>query len=241
MDCKTARMLQPFDRPRGVELDADEAEALANHLAECAECRRLHQAEQAADARIGRAMRAVPVPAGARDRLLARLADDRRASFRRRFTRVGASLAAAALVAALGWFLWPRSPVPLDLAAWSQEVNFPPQTAGEVEEAFRQRGVTVQVPAEFNYALLTHHGRVELQGCLVPYLEFRAGGAFLRVYILDRDRFDLAYLERNPEGLSGRVTVKWWGRSADGRSGYIIEHSGRSPEPFKTRDLLPAT
>jgi len=239
MDCKTARMLAPFDRPLGVELDADEAEALANHFAECAECRHLRQAEQAADAHLGRALRDVPVPAGLRDRLLVRLADDRRAAFRRRWTRVGAGLAAAVLVAALGWHFWPPSRAQLNLDAISERANLPPQTAGEVEEAFRQRGIVVQVPAEFNYGLLTHYGQIEFQGRLVPYLQFQAGGATLRAYILDGDRFDLAHLERNPEGLSGRVTVKWWGKSPDGKRGYIIEHSGRSLEPFKTRNLLP--
>jgi hypothetical protein len=241
MDCKTARTLFPFDRSLGAELDADEAEALANHLTECAECRQLRQGEQAIDAHMGQAMRDVPVPAGLRDRLLNRLAEDRRAMYRRQLIRGACALAAAFLIAALGWFFWPRPLAQVDLASWSQQANFPPQTPEQVEDAFRQRGIVVRVPTEFNYGLLTHYGQSELQGRLVPYLEFRAGGHFLRVYILDRERFDLGFLEQNPEGLSGRVTVKWWGKSADGRCGFVIEHTGQSLEPFKTRDLLPAT
>jgi hypothetical protein len=241
MECKTARLLVPFARPRSAELDPEEAEALARHLAECAECRQLHQAEQAIDAQLGQAIRDVPVPEGLRDRLLVGLAEQRRLVLRRRWVRVAGSLAAALLLAVAGWLLWPRPLVPIDLNALSQAANSPPQSAEQVEEAFAQAGIKVRVPTEFDYRLLTHHGRTELEGRLVPSLEFRSGPAFLRVYVLDGKQFNLPHLEQNPEGLSGRVTVKWWGKSSDGKFGYIIEYTGHSLEPFKARDLLPAT
>src|SRR5262249_10565854 len=127
----------------------------------------------------------------------------------------------------------------IDLNVLSQLANSPPQTAEQVEDAFRQRGMALRVPAELNYALLTYHGQIELQGRLGPCLEFRAGSVFLRVYIRDGERFDLTFLEHNPAGVRGRVTVKWWRKSPDGKHGYIIERTGPSLEPFKLRSLLP--
>ncbi len=238
MDCKTARLLLNFDRARP-ELDRPEADALAAHLADCPECLSISQSERNIDAHLGRAIRDVSVPDGLRDRLLSRLADDRRLAFRRQWVRGAVAVAAAVLVAVLGWWIFRPVPTQIDLHVESERLNFPPQNAQQVEEAFLKQGVAVRVPAEFNYLLLAHFGQTQLQGRLTPYLEFRSGAAFLRVYILDENRFDLAHLERNPEGPSGRVTVKWWGKSADGKFGYIIEHTGPNIEPFKTRDILP--
>lgn len=239
MDCKTARLLMTFDRAAGAELDPAEAQSLSCHLADCAECRQISQAERNIEAHLGRAIRNVPVPDGLRDRLLDRLAEERRVSHRRQWVRGAMAIAAAVLVAVVGWHFLRPSPIQPDLVAWSETVNFPPQSAEQAEEAFRQRGIIVHAPVEFNYTLLAHFGQTQIQGRLTPYLEFRRGAEYLRVFILDGNRFDLAFLERNPEGPSGRVTVKWWGKSADGKFGYIIEYTGEKPDPFKTRDLLP--
>src|SRR5262249_28887945 len=116
MDCRTARTLLDYHRPTDSELSGPDAADLERHLDVCPECGALAQAERRADARLGRAMRDVPLPDGLHDRLLARLAADRRAVMMRRFARGSRYAAAAALVLAtllgVGW--WTTRPRPLD-------------------------------------------------------------------------------------------------------------------------------
>ena len=83
MDCKTARLLLNFTRIDSQDLEEDEAEALASHLAGCQDCGAVTRAEQKLDDHIGRAMRHVTVPDGLRDRLLLRLANQRDLWYRR--------------------------------------------------------------------------------------------------------------------------------------------------------------
>ena len=66
MDCKTARLLLDFARPAVAELATDYVQALQRHLAGCSDCASLERADRTFDAQIGRAMVAVPVPAGLR-------------------------------------------------------------------------------------------------------------------------------------------------------------------------------
>ena len=73
MDCKTARTLFDYARPRCCELDPVEARALEEHLSRCPECDTLAHAERLIDDHLGKAVRQVDVPPGLRGRLLARL------------------------------------------------------------------------------------------------------------------------------------------------------------------------
>jgi Protein of unknown function (DUF3379) len=241
MDCKTARLLLHFARPLSAELDTDEAEALAGHIADCPECQQLRQTEQQVDARIGQAMRAVPTPIGLRERLLANLDGQRRTGERRRFVRLSLALAASVLLAG-GWWYWSQSLTRLDLERLDPDlIGFIPESAEQVQEAFQQRGIAVQVPGEFNYALLSNFDTTQRWGRRMPYVHLQRGAAFVRIYILERGQFNLDYLEQHPEAPSSRVTLKWWGRSPDGRFGYLVEYTGPSLEPFKNSRVLPAT
>src|SRR3954451_16962170 len=96
MDCKTARLLLLFDRPRAGEMGDDEARALQEHLALCGACAAAARAERRQDAHLGRATRDLPVPEGLRGRLVDRLAADRGARDRRRMLHGARALAAAA-------------------------------------------------------------------------------------------------------------------------------------------------
>src|SRR5947209_7636374 len=106
MDCKNARLLLEFARPGGRELEAADAEALHQHLAECSECAALAHDEQRADEHLGRAMRDVPVPAGLRERVLKRLSVERDAWYRRWLVRWAAAAAVLLAVGLLGYHYW---------------------------------------------------------------------------------------------------------------------------------------
>ena len=64
MDCRTARHLLDYARPRVPELDRPDQEALDGHLAVCPECDALARAERQFDEHLGQAVRDVPVPQG---------------------------------------------------------------------------------------------------------------------------------------------------------------------------------
>src|SRR5438128_7247227 len=105
MDCRTARMLMPFARPP-VELPAEERALVERHLAECPECRESARREQQFDAAIARAMKSIEAPAGLREQIGTRLAQQRGRTIQRR-TLQAVALAASVLFAVsfpLGWW-----------------------------------------------------------------------------------------------------------------------------------------
>jgi len=241
MDCKTARLLLHFARPLSPELDSAEHEALTAHLADCAECQQLRHSEQQLDARIGQAMRAVPLPPNLRERILHSIDVRHRAAHRPRLLRMAVSLAASLLLVAVGWYFWSHSLTRIDLEAMDPEaVGFLPDSAEQIEQAFRERGIVVQAPARFNYGWLTYLDTTQRWGRQVPFVHLQRGGAFVRIYLLDGEQFDLNHLEAHPMAPSGRVMLKWLGRSPDHRFGYLVEYTGPSLEPF-LNSTLPAT
>ncbi len=74
MDCQRALDILDCVRPLAAEGSADEMEAANEHLAHCPNCAAIVRGRRQFDRRIGRLMRAVEVPAGGRERLLAVLA-----------------------------------------------------------------------------------------------------------------------------------------------------------------------
>src|SRR5262249_34683822 len=106
MDCRTARLLLDFRRPRGGELPAEDAADLERHLSGCADCDAAWRAERRLDDHVGRAVRDVPLPPGLRERLLGRLEEERSAVLRRRvaWAARGVAVAAAVLVGVFAWW-----------------------------------------------------------------------------------------------------------------------------------------
>jgi hypothetical protein len=216
MDCKNARLLLEFARPGGSELEEADSEALQRHLAECPECAAVAHDERRADEHLGRAMRAVPVPAGLRERVLKRLSVERDAWYRRWLVRWVA--AAAVLLAAgwLGYYYWFGQLPVIDgnLAHW--QANKRAFSAKEVEEAFHQDfDVTMKAPPDFNYHLLRSYGMGNFQGHQVPQLLFIAPGAndhqppLAMVYVLSGRQFDLERTSKNGIAFSsGSQRVK---------------------------------
>src|ERR1700730_9516266 len=103
MDSKNARLLLHFAPPRRAELEAGEVEALESHLADCPDCGALAQHERRLDDHLGQAVRDVPVPPAVRSRLLAPLAVESDAWYRRWVLLGAGFVAAAAAVVLLVW------------------------------------------------------------------------------------------------------------------------------------------
>src|SRR5947209_413749 len=105
MDCLTARLLMPYDRAGGRDLEDADRSALRSHLAGCPACREVAGAGSRFDAAVGRARRAVPEPAELRHRILDRLTLEKGRLLRRRFY-AGTAAVAAAVAVAFGVYGW---------------------------------------------------------------------------------------------------------------------------------------
>lgn len=242
MDCKTARLLIEFFRPVASELAASEANALEQHLAECSECAAFANTERAWEARVGRAMQNVPVPARLRERLHAglELQTARRRRQQKRRAVLGAAVAAALLLAAAFAWHWKRTHPPrLDLEQIA--VNFFGETANpvaeNVEAFFNQTDRAFLAPRDFNYANLRYYSWSELQGKNVPLLLFTlADRSQARVYFLSWNQFNLNHLELDAPGIGSggaKLEVK---RLPGRKAAYLVLYTGESLEPFLGAD-----
>jgi hypothetical protein len=233
MDCKTARLLLEFDRPAADELDGAEHEELQAHIAECPDCGPIARAERRADHEVGKAMRAVEVPADASARLVERLRGERRLHTNRRWLRRGMAAAGIAALLVLGVCLgWQRNqPVPVNLEAAATDslgkhLNPQPST---VENWFRDRGLEMAAPPDFNYALLSYYDVTEYDGKRVPLLLFRSGNDQAVVRVLPAKQFVPPDVERFP---GSGCTVVWRSHPSDKRFGYLVVYTGASLDTF---------
>lgn len=194
MDCKTARLLLDFARPKASELEAEEAAALENHLDHCPDCHRQARGQRQLDACLGKAMRQVEVPAGLRDQLLARLESEHGDWYRQRFAHGARLIAAVAAGLLLIWGLWywvqDRMPSPVDPGQVAESVSFDaikdPRT--RTEEALKRLGVDTPLSPYLDYHFLAGPPAwAELPGYpgrKVPMLVFARNGQVARVYLI---------------------------------------------------------
>jgi hypothetical protein len=206
MDCKTARLLLDFHRPRCGELPPEEAVELERHLAGCADCDAAGRTLRRLDDHLGAAVRAVPLPDGLRERLLGRLREERGTRLHRRMAWAGRGLAVAAalLIATLLWlhFRAPSPPPKLDVngVAEAELRQHRPLSGEGVEAWFKEKyQVTMVAPPVLNYNYLIDYDLSHLQGKPVPRLSFhheQGDNAATRatVYVVTSDQFDLGAL-----------------------------------------------
>jgi len=207
MDCKTARFLFDYARPRAHELDPAEAADLEKHLASCTECDEAFRALERVDTALGKAMRQVEVPDRLRSHLLARLETERSDWYRQRLGYVLRGLAAAAVLVVVGWGVWhltqPALP-PVDLNepfAQLNEITPTARSKAQVESILGLLGRNVPAPVNINYSCLASCGLADFQGQPTPQLLFFSRNddmvqAHAYLYILSDRHFDLRSLAR---------------------------------------------
>jgi hypothetical protein len=236
MDCRTARLLLDFHRPRAGELPPEEAADLERHLSACPECDALGRAERLADQHLGKAVRDVPVPDGLRRRLLDRLADQRRAANLRKLAWAarGLAVAAAVLLAVYsGFFWWQTHPRPFDLEGMRDHlfIKHTNPTPESVEQWFLDRDVRTVAPPAFNYTFLAHYEVAEVhdrvQDRKVPHLVFANGGVRASVYVITGEQFDLKALPEDPSLLdSAGFHVDIWPCDKHPNTRFVVFYSG---------------
>jgi hypothetical protein len=241
MDCRTARLLLDFARPRSSELPPDDAAALSAHLAGCADCDALANAERAMDAWLGEAMRDVSIPDGLRGRVLARL-ELNRSEHRRRVAgwtvRVSAA-AAVILVAVFGALWYFNRPQTLDLWTLHNQVYAFTYSSDpkKVEGRFKDElNVTTVVPTAFNYAYLKDFGIAPCQGRRVPKLYFAHQDTEAHVYIVTAEQFDLEALSLSESERidSGGLHVEV--RREDPDHAFVVIYRGDSLQPLLAQE-----
>jgi hypothetical protein len=209
MECKTARLLlavAPTDR---AELDQEEAQALENHLQECAECAGLARDEQEAERCLGEAIRGVTPAPFLRDRIIQDLRCRRRKELRRRL----AASTLAALVffgTAFGSWWWVRSHLPMVTASDDAEetADLVSASADTIRNYFVETyRINVPMPSGLNYAWFQFCAYEEFRGRNVPCLAFIRGGKWARVRVLRADRFDLRPAIQSPEAGTRGISV----------------------------------
>src|SRR5262245_60273664 len=208
MDCKTARLFVPFARPECTELEPADRDALEGHLAECPDCRLEVEAEQSLNGVFGRAMRSVPIPAGLRERLLTRLAGQRRRFYARWAVR-GFTAAAGLLLACL--IIYRAFPDEIENLVLNQsnvpfqlQTPFTPPTPElpigpyrnkqEMLDQLREQGCLVVLPRDlddnWDFRLLKYATVETYEGKPTATLLFRKGTATAKVRLLARGQYD---------------------------------------------------
>jgi hypothetical protein len=238
MDCRTARHLLEFSRPRLNELEGCDQDALNGHLAVCADCDTMARTERAADEHLGRVLREVPIPQGFRERLLRRLRDEREAWYRRwlaRGLRVVAVAAAVLLIAWFGLVGWrkPNLPRP-DGDQLTNAVLFGRRlTLENAVEWFHENGFSVAAPDDFIEGNLFSYHLADLPGVgkKLPCLLFvrtddrSHQSQVALVYILSDKQFDLGALPTVFDSSTGSpYKSQLWHPTPN--SAYVIIYSG---------------
>jgi hypothetical protein len=231
MDCETARLFLHFDRPGERDLDGREVDELYLHLLHCSACNSLALAARHLDQHLGRAMRAVQVPAGLEGRLLERLAGERRAAQRRRLGRVARVLAVAAcllLIVWAGFAYFNPNRKDVDAKTVFDQVNMGPYRQEGANEFFKRHAGAACAPDFVNYEyLLGAPAMGELPGypnVEVPQLVFvhRNNQAF--VLALDNRRFKVDQLQISTQGYNYKLVVY----DEEKHFTYLILHNGSS-------------
>jgi hypothetical protein len=243
MDCKTARLMNDLGGNRLAELAGEDRAAVKSHLAQCGECAARAGVEAKFDTAIGQAMRAFPVPAALKSRILDRMATRRGASHRRRLFTVGAAAAAVLLV--VGVLNWaPTRTTQLDVDGLAARTGSRLDNAnGRAEDWLASLGIAYHAPAPFDSRLLVFHGTSTIQGKQVPALEYHSFDAansapvIATVYVIREGEFDLKAL---PESFGGSLAKGMQAkifrdRDQPDKLAYVVVFSGNNLDPFLTK------
>jgi hypothetical protein len=226
MNCHLSRLLLAF---RPDELAGDDRAALADHLRTCPTCAAAANAEIAANAAIRKAMLAVPVPTGLRDKLQSDVAARQGAIWRRKASQwaggiLAASLFVAVTVGVLGFLFKPA----FSTTALVQDLEREGWTAEETVNNWLMSEGVPPLPKDFQYAYHVAHGTGPVLGMKRPFVLFQNGEHQCRVYVLRRDSV------KTPDDGWKEVTGSSFNVMTVEHDGwvYVIAYTSPTLEPF---------
>jgi len=209
MTCRDAQFYLRLRRESADEL-GEAAADLARHLASCPDCAAESRAESSFDNALGKAMRAVAVPAALRGQLLAQLSETRGSMVRRTVVRSVALAASLFLTVGLAFGAFSASRPKLDTMDLVQRND---EQLQNPEEATRrwlaEQKLPTQLPLRFNFDLYLTHGKEPVQGRDVPVIVFREPNSptgFAKVFLFrPGSQFDLKGVQGAQASLSQAV------------------------------------
>jgi hypothetical protein len=243
MDCKTTRLLLFFSRPDGAESDRTDEQALADHIAACAECEVWSASERALDQALAASMKKVPIPDGLHARLTQKLSSEATAQRRRRFrarARLAAAIAACFVLVGMSVFYFGRRTLPsVDLDWWQRTANDQHASgAKRVEDWFQSEyGVNVSAPPNCNYSLLDYYGIfLHPGGERLPELVFVHGTDRARIIVVTDAQFDLVKAAAESPVNSGGFRVAYRPHPFIPHVGYVILYNTNSLDWLVTEE-----
>ena len=255
MECRDAQFYLQFRRPGSTELDPDVAAGLDRHLHSCPVCATDAAVSARFDSAVSQAMRAVPIPAGLRERLVTRISERRGTILRRQAYRVAALAASVLLAIGIGiGALTAARPVPdtfeltvrgdalaaVMQADGGQRVALQPDapTDPRIARANRDRvqhwladeGLPTTLPEPFDFGLLLSYHWEPIQGRQVPVILFRErqGSGFAKVYLFRSLAFDLKTV---PYAQSSYCEARPYPNRPAGVT-FVVVFTGQSLAPF---------
>lgn len=235
MNDDTARLLAAFGRPG--ELEPEDAAALDAHLAAHPDFAASLAADRDFDAKIGRAMRDVPVPAGLAGRLLDGVAAQRGTWYRQK--AYGLAAMAAAIAIGVGGFVAYRVGTKSDLSLTSivdQVERDESDHAGSIDRALARHNLAYNPSRDFDLRQLEFAGTGDLNGKQVPVLYFVNGekNARAKVYVVKDSDFAWKKLPQDGSSVANKfglqVAVLTDRKRAD--VAYIVVFTGAGLEVF---------
>ena len=211
MECHDALQLLAFVNRPNEELDAAERAALREHLEKCPDCGARLNAERRGDDVLAAVMRDVPVPGDLKAKVLKRLTAERGEASWRSIKRVSMAAAAVILIgatASVAWIVWPLPKITRDYLI--QEIVPDNWSKEQVEEYFKEQGLLIQAPTDFNYQWLQQAEVVEFKGRRVAKLTFSRTddkAAIAQVLIISSKQFRTNEIDSNEE-IAGTTRIR---------------------------------
>jgi hypothetical protein len=184
MDCRDAQFYLRLRRPGIDDLDPDATAALDLHLAGCPACAAADRGLVGFDAAVGRAMRAVAVPDGLRDRLFSDASARRGTVLRRKTYRLAAAVASVLVTAGLtlGVYSAARPQPDTSRLVVDGDELWHPQGGEKAIARFLKAERLPALPEPFDTTLFIHAGTESVQGRDVPVVVFRTANGWAKVY-----------------------------------------------------------
>jgi hypothetical protein len=189
-------MLMPFAGRRG-ELATEEAHALQAHLEHCGDCSKLALADARWDEQLTRAINAVEVPERLAALLKTSASVESSRIWRAKAWRYTAVVASACIVVslAIGW--WATNKQSLDTQRLAEQEDLREsfvlvRTQETAEAYFRNQGLRVQLPSDFDYGFMSSLEVVEIEGHKAAQVEFQRGEHRARLVVFSRRNFRIA-------------------------------------------------
>ena len=191
MLCRDAQFYLRLRRHAGDELGTDVTGDLDRHVAGCPACAVDARSAAVFDRAVARAMTAVAVPAGLRDKLMTLASAYRGGVIRRKVYQVAALAASVFLVAGLSFGIFSATRAKIDgniMVANTDRLVQDPE--GALRDWLIAQKLPEQLPEPFDPDLLFHLGKETVHGKDVPVALFRHRTdprGFARVYIFRDD------------------------------------------------------